>query len=110
MSEAAALLNSGEALGRRPAEKMAWLLWDCETTFGMKAGWGRSWTLSLKNTMYGGSDARALISETLLDEVITTRKATFQESSSREHDASGSKGGPMNIERTRFKTHMGISS
>lgn len=55
--------------------------------------------------MCSGSDVRALISETHLAEVNTTKKVTFQERSNREHNASGSKGGPVSFDRIRFKSH-----
>lgn len=64
--------------------------------------------MSLKeNTVYCGTEIKALISETLLAEVIATRKVTFQERNIREHDANGMKGGSMSFDRTRFKSHWG---
>lgn len=39
-----------------------------------------------------------------------TRKVVFHERCSREHVASGLKGGPMSFERTRFKSHEGRGS
>lgn len=50
---------------------------------------------------------KALISETLVAEVIATRKATFHKRNSTGHDASGSKAEPTRLDR--FKSNGGIS-
>lgn len=87
-------------------EKIDWLLWNCETTFRRNTAWG---TLSF-NTMFGDSDIRVLISETLLAEVLATRKVTFQERNSRGLNASSSKGGLESLDRIRFRSHGGTGS
>lgn len=60
-----------------------------------------SCTLSLKKIMYGSD---------LLAEVIATRHATFQERYDKWHITSGSNGGPISFDETRFRSHRGMGS
>lgn len=51
-----------------------------------------------------------LISDTLQAEVIATSKVTFLDRSIREQDDKGFEGGPVSLDKTRFRSQGGMGS
>lgn len=79
-------------LGKKVGRCICSLMWNDECTFGRNLGCNRRVTLSLKNSVHGGSATRAAISPARLAEVIATKNAVFIERCKREQVARGLNG------------------
>lgn len=71
---------------------------------------GKELHLIFKETVYRGSKVRAWISETLLAEVMVTKKVIFQERYNWKHVASGLNGEFIRFDKTRFRSQGGTGS